>query len=103
MAKAKIKVPVGKLKEQAKKLSEYTDSNESMFDEIYNSIAALQSSGGWIGDDVKAAIDVTQKNKKKYKNLVDELSNLSLFLTNFAEAMDIKDNEYKRKIESSVR
>lgn len=93
-----IKVPVVALQEYATRMQGFAEDSSDIFDRVYNSLLCLKGSGEWQGTSLEAIVHATEKNKKKFKETIDELQALATFLENFVTEISQKDEEIKTKI-----
>lgn len=94
-----IKAPIQQLKEEAGKISTYTDDNGDLFTQILNMVDAVESCGDWQGKSMKSLQRVTRNNQKKFEEGMRELYQLGDFLQRYADAMETKDTELKAQIQ----
>lgn len=93
-----IRVPISELQEYARKLQGYADDSADVFDRIYNSLTSLRENKQWQGMSLEAVVAATQSNRQKFEETLDELQSLAAFLKKFADEMEAKDEEIRRKI-----
>ncbi len=101
MFSSTIKVPVSTLTDVAEKIYDYAEDTADVFDRMANYLNRISGHAGWEGLSMREIMAATEKNQKKYRDLVTELKNLSGFLENFALEMEAKDQEIKANIESA--
>lgn len=94
-----LKTPIQQLKEEASKISTYTDDNGDLFAQILNMVNAVESCGDWQGKSMKSLQRVTRNNQKKFEEGMRELYQLGDFLKRYADAMETKDTELKAQIQ----
>ncbi len=95
---AKINVPVSSLRDLANKLQEYSDENSDVFQRIYNSLECFNDEGDWQGDSLKAALEVTSKNKQKFADVIQEMRTMAEKLQFFVDAMASEDETARKQI-----
>lgn len=93
-----VRVPVSTLRDYARKLQEYAQTNGDIFDRMCNIMDALRENGQWVGESQEAAALATEQNVQRFEQTVSELNKLADFLQSFADAMARKDEEIKRQI-----
>lgn len=96
--KTTIKVPLTTLQEYANRMQELADASSDIFNVIANSLAAIESGGGWQGISQSAAVEATSNNQERYEEIENELQALAAFIKSFAEKMYNKDEEIKSQI-----
>lgn len=97
-----IKVPVESIRGTADKIRAFTDNNGDMFDRIVNLVRAAESNEEWQGRSVKALIDASKRNKKKFAQAIAELNDLATFLTEYANSMEKEDLSIKSEIRKKM-
>lgn len=102
MATKKLIVPVETIQNTAETIRSFTDNNGDMFDRILNLVRAAESSGEWKGGSVKALIDASKRNKKKFAQAIAELNDLATFLTEYANSMEKEDLSIKSEIRKKM-
>lgn len=93
-----IKVPLSVLQDYARKLQDFADQNEDIFDRINNSLLSREASGEWKDRAVTAAVNATAKNKQKHQEAVADLRRLADFLSGYCAQMAAKDAELKNRV-----
>lgn len=93
-----LKVPLSTLQDYARKLQEFADQNEDIFDRINNSLLSKEASGEWKDRSVTAAVNATVKNKQRHQEAVADLRRLADFLKSYSDQMASKDAELKSKV-----
>lgn len=96
----RIKVPLNDLRELAGKLQEYSDQSNDIFNRICNSLECFEADGDWQGDSLKAAISATEKNKRKFADTIQEMSDMTERLYNYVDTLANEDSDGARKIKS---
>lgn len=98
-AKGEIYVPVDSLREYMRKLMDFADDSDGIFDRISNMILSMKSSGEWQGTDVEAVVDATNRNRTKYQEAVEDIRRLAEFLDSYTAELEVTDLELKQRIE----
>lgn len=97
-----LKVPVDNIRGAAEKIRSFTDNNGDMFERIVNLVREVESCEEWQGRSVKALIDASERNKKKFSQAIRELNDLAVFLTEYAKSMEDKDIDIKNDIQKKL-
>lgn len=102
MTTKKLIVPVETIRNTAETIRRFTDNNGDMFDRIMNLVYAAESSEEWQGGSVKALLDASKRNKKKFAQAIAELNDLATFLTEYANSMEEEDSSIKSEIQKKM-
>ena len=94
-----LKVPVQSIKDAADDIKRFADDNCDMFKTIIKLVKDVESCGDWEGKSVKALIDASQRNEKKFKTALDDMLKLASFLDDYAKALETADKDIKTDIQ----
>ena len=97
--KGEIYVPVDTLREYMRKLLDFADDSDGIFDRISNMVLSMSSNGEWQGTDVEALIDATNRNRTKYQEAVEDVRRLAEFLDSYTAELEVTDLDLKSRIE----
>ena len=102
MASSVLKVPVQTLQDCIDKVNGFAQDNTDIFDKLLNSLRCLKGSGEWVGASADAVIIATEKNKKQFADVLEELSSLAEYMSTFLKELEKEDVEKAQKIRASV-
>lgn len=93
-----IRIPVDDILEISASITDFSDENADLFQQLLNALYHYQSSGEWQGKDMDEMIAQTQKNQKKYERALTSLAEMGKEMKEYANALSEEDQRLKNQI-----
>lgn len=95
-----IEIPIETLRETSEKLSNIVTINQDLLDRMKNHVEGALQSQVWNGKDATEALNTLKKNRKKYKDVIKEIEEMSDFLKRYVEEIETSDSKTAASIQS---